>query len=71
MIHVPALVILVKYHLTLEHHLQVAYKDAVEAITWLRNQAEDINGFDEWLRNHANYSHYFLMGSSANGNGDS
>ncbi|XP_027367118.1 carboxylesterase 1-like [Abrus precatorius] len=59
---VNSIVVSVEYRLAPEHRLPAAYHDAVEALHWIKAQSND------WLRNHADYSNCYLMGSSAGAN---
>lgn len=57
-----SIVVSVEYRLAPEHRLPAAYDDAVEALHWIKSKSND------WLRNHADYSNCYLMGSSAGAN---
>ncbi|XP_050263618.1 carboxylesterase 1-like [Quercus robur] len=57
-----AVIVSVEYRLAPEHRLPAAYDDAVEALHWIKCTQEKL------LRDFADYSKCFLMGTSAGGN---
>lgn len=57
-----AVVVSIDYCLAPMHHLPAAYEDAVEASHWIKS-ADDV-----WLRQFADVSKCFLMGTSTGGN---
>ncbi|XP_021297923.1 probable carboxylesterase 120 [Herrania umbratica] len=59
---IPAVVVSVDYRLAPENRLPAAYDDGLEALHWIKITR------DEWLREYADLSNCFLMGSSAGGN---
>lgn len=61
----PAFVISVDYRNAPEHRLPAAFDDAIDALTWLKSQAQETNGCDEWIKKYADLSNCFLMGLSA------
>ncbi|CAL5404928.1 unnamed protein product [Camellia sinensis] len=60
--HLGAVVALVEYRLAPEHRLPAAYDDTMDALYWFRASE------DEWLREFADITNCFLMGTSAGGN---
>ncbi|KAL1823069.1 hypothetical protein DCAR_0310925 [Daucus carota subsp. sativus] len=64
---IPAVVIGLEFRLAPEHRLPAQYDDAVEAINWVKNQAKDSKG-DQWLRDYADYSRFYLYGASCGAN---
>ncbi|KAJ3692761.1 hypothetical protein LUZ60_011856 [Juncus effusus] len=64
----PALVISASYRLAPEARLPAAYEDAEEALKWVQTQAQNPLSSDNWLSTHADFSKFFLMGSSSGGN---
>ena len=52
----------IEYRLAPEHRLPAAYDDAVEALHWFKTT------HDNWLRQYADFSNCYVMGSSSGGN---
>ncbi|KAJ8752922.1 hypothetical protein K2173_008657 [Erythroxylum novogranatense] len=59
---VGAVVVSVDYRLAPEHRLPAAYDDSVEVLRWVNNTDE------VWLRDYADYTNCYIMGSSAGAN---
>lgn len=57
-----AIVVSVDYRLAPEHRLPAAYEDAIDALHWIKTTEE------EWVREFADFSSCFLMGTSSGGN---
>ncbi|XP_004309244.1 PREDICTED: carboxylesterase 1-like [Fragaria vesca subsp. vesca] len=57
-----AIVVSVDYRLAPEHRLPAAYEDAVDVLYWIKT-AEEV-----WVREFADFSSCFLMGTSSGGN---
>ncbi|XP_038695601.1 probable carboxylesterase 120 [Tripterygium wilfordii] len=57
-----AVVVSLNYRLAPEHRLPAAYDDGVEVLNWVAKTN------NEWLREHADLTKVFIMGSSAGGN---
>ncbi|KAI4351845.1 hypothetical protein L6164_006154 [Bauhinia variegata] len=58
----PAVIVSVDYRLAPEHRLPAAYDDGAEALQWLKSTNE------KWVREFADLSNCYLVGSSAGGN---
>ncbi|KAK8498055.1 hypothetical protein V6N13_121442 [Hibiscus sabdariffa] len=58
----PVILVSAGYRLAPEHRLPAAYDDGMEALRWVKTVQDD------WLRDNADYSNCFIMGSSAGGN---
>ncbi|KAI4347472.1 hypothetical protein L6164_008284 [Bauhinia variegata] len=58
----PAVIVSVGYRLSPENRLPAAYDNGVEALNWLKATDE------EWVREYADVSNVYLMGSSSGGN---
>ncbi|KAK4755264.1 hypothetical protein SAY87_009021 [Trapa incisa] len=71
-----ALVVAPDYRLAPEHRLPAAIDDALEAVKWLRDQAESLGGLEEgknggcdgWLTNCVDFDRVFIVGDSSGGN---
>lgn len=61
---IPAIVVSVEYRLAPENRLPAAYNDAIGAIEWVRAEWTS----EPWLRDLADPTRVFIMGTSAGGN---
>lgn len=57
-----AIVVSVDYRLAPEHRLPAAYEDAIDVLHWIKTTEE------KWVREFADFSSCFLMGTSSGGN---
>ncbi|CAL1370267.1 unnamed protein product [Linum trigynum] len=65
---ISSIIILVNYRLSPEVRLPGQYDDAMDALLWVKKQAEDDQNGDPWLREHGDFSRCFLSGSGNGGN---
>ncbi|KAF6158881.1 hypothetical protein GIB67_012298 [Kingdonia uniflora] len=63
----PCILLSLDYRLAPENRLPVAYDDSVELLCWLKQQAMDPNS-DPWLRDYADFSRCYIMGTSSGAN---
>lgn len=57
-----AIIVSVDYRLAPEHRLPAAYEDAIDVLHWIKTTDE------KWVREFADFSSCFLMGTSSGGN---
>ncbi|GFP82306.1 probable carboxylesterase 9 [Phtheirospermum japonicum] len=65
---IPAIVVAVEFRLAPESRIPAQYEDAVDAVEWVRNQAADRNGGDQWIRDYGDFSRCYLYGVSCGAN---
>ncbi|XP_021825542.1 probable carboxylesterase 9 [Prunus avium] len=64
---VPAIIVSVNYRLAPETRLPAQHHDALDAIHWVRAQAQDPKG-ENWIRDYADVSRCYLYGCGCGGN---
>ncbi|KAJ7962258.1 Alpha/beta hydrolase fold [Quillaja saponaria] len=64
---IPAIVVSVSFRLAPESRLPEQYKDAVDGILWVKQQACDPNG-EPWLRDYGDWTRCYLYGCGSGGN---
>ncbi|TQD81088.1 hypothetical protein C1H46_033359 [Malus baccata] len=64
---IPAIIVSVNYRLAPETRLPGQYHDAIDAINWVRAQAQDPKG-ETWIRDYADVSRCYLYGCGCGGN---
>ncbi|CAA0842641.1 Probable carboxylesterase 9 [Striga hermonthica] len=67
---IPAIVVAVEFRLAPESRLPAQYEDAVEAVTWVRDQlaAGRDGGAGQWIRDYGDFSRCYLYGVSCGAN---
>ncbi|KFK37352.1 gibberellin receptor gid1 [Arabis alpina] len=62
------IVVSVNYRLAPEHKLPCQYDDALSALLWVKKQAVDSTNGEPWLKDYADFSRCYIIGSSNGAN---